>query len=339
MGPYTLTLKENGCIIFVSALSNDSLVVASKNSMGPVANGTSVHAQVGETWLERHLSYSLHTRKQLAHVLRKMNATLVFELCDDGFEEHIIEYPPEKRGLYLHGINLNQATFSTYEFDKVCLFASNWGFRQVDYKVFQTLSDLKYFLQDSEKTKSYYGRELEGFVIRCKSKLLDGVHFHDFFFKYKFKEPYFIYRKWRELTHAIISGTYKFNSNEDDITKKYVAWVHLLLKENPDFVEKYKQNHGIVALRKQFLKEYNYSPLDFSKRLVTNFLLEDRNILLVPIATIGCGKTTLASALSLLFGFKHIQNDDIPGKKAKIQKFVSAIVDALTLQHVVIADK
>ncbi|EMR08259.1 hypothetical protein PNEG_03426 [Pneumocystis murina B123] len=339
IGPYALTLKENGCVIFVSALSDDSLIVASKNSMGPVANGTSVHAQVGETWLERHLSDSMHTRKQLARVLRQMNATLVFELCDDGFEEHIIEYPPEKRGLYLHGINLNEATFVTYEFDKVCLFAHNWGFRQVDYKIFQTLSELKYFLEDSEKTKSYYGREIEGFVIRCKSKLLDDIHFHDFFFKYKFKEPYFIYRRWRELTHAIISGTYKFNSNEDDITKKYVIWVRLLLKENPDFVEKYKQNHGIVALRKQFLKEYNYSPSDFSKKLVINCPLEDRNILLVPIATIGCGKTTLAFALSLLFGFKHIQNDDIPGKKAKIQKFVSAIVDALKHQHVVVADK
>ncbi|KTW25784.1 hypothetical protein T552_03397 [Pneumocystis carinii B80] len=339
IGPYTLTLKENGCIIFVSALSDDSLIVASKNSMGSIANGTSIHAEVGETWLEKHLSCSLHSRKQLANVLRQMNATLVFELCDDSFEEHVIGYPPEKSGLYLHGINLNKANFVTYEFDKVCMFASEWGFRQVDYKVFQTLLELKCFLEDSEKTKSYYGKEVEGFVIRCKSNLSDDIHFHDFFFKYKFKEPYFIYRKWRELTHAIISGTYKFNSNEDHITKQYVMWVRLLLRENPDFAKKYKQNHGIVALRKQFLKEYNYSPLDFSERLITNYPLEDRNILLVPIATIGCGKTTLAFALSLLFNFKHIQNDDIPGKKAKIQKFVSAIVDALKHQHAVIADK
>lgn len=340
-GPYALTLKENGCIIFISALSNSTLIVASKHSMGPIANGTSIHAKMGEIWLDKHLLSCSRTREQLAHKLYQMNATLVAELCDDAFEEHIIEYPPEKRGLYLHGININQPGFVTYAFDKVCSFALEWGFKQVDYVIFETLSELKKFFEESEKTKSYHGREIEGFVIRCKSRLSEeDLDFHDFFFKYKFKEPYFMYRRWRELTHSIISNTYKTNPRDSNITKEYVAWVRLLLKRQSDLALKYKQNHGIIALRKQFLDEYNSLSSDTSKMLrFDNCNDDDRNVLLVPIATIGCGKTTLALALSILFGFGHVQNDDIIGKKGKIKKFVQKLVEAFKHQRVVIADK
>ncbi|KAG4305145.1 hypothetical protein PORY_001315 [Pneumocystis oryctolagi] len=340
-GPYTLTLKENGCIIFISALSDISLVISSKHSMGPSASGTSNHAQMGEIWLDRHLSSVGRTREQLARVLWEKNVTLVSELCDDSFEEHIIEYPPEKRGLYLHGINKNESFFSTAPFDEVYSFGIEWGFMQVDFTVFQTLSELKRFLQESEKTKTYQGKEIEGFVIRCKSKSFEeDVCFNDFFFKYKFKEPYFLYRRWREITHSIISDTYTFNNRDLEITKEYVKWVRLLLKKEPELAVKYKQNHGIVALRKRFLIEYNYSHSDLSRMLnIIPSNSENKNILLVTIGTIGCGKTTLSHALTSLFGFGHIQNDDILGKKAKIQKFSTKIAEALKNCHVVIADK
>ncbi|KAI8801854.1 tRNA ligase kinase domain-containing protein [Cladochytrium replicatum] len=38
---------------------------------------------------------------------------------------------------------------------------------------------------------------------------------------------------------------------------------------------------------------------------------EDQKILLIPIACIGCGKSTLGALLHLLFGVGHVQNDDI----------------------------
>ncbi|KAG5519483.1 hypothetical protein PMAC_002110 [Pneumocystis sp. 'macacae'] len=341
-GPYTLTLKENGCIIFISALADLSLIVASKHFLGPSACGISSHAQMGEIWLDRHLSSVGRTREQLASVLREKNVTLVSELCDDSFEEHIIEYPPEKRGLYLHGINKNEPIFSTAPFDEVFSFGIEWGFKQVDFMIFESLLKLKDFIGDSEKLGSYHGKEVEGFVIRCKSKNSDeDTCFRDFFFKYKFKEPYFLYRRWREVTRAIISNTYKFNTSDIEITKQYAKWVRLLLKKEPDLSLEYKQNHGIVALRKRFLEEYNYSHSDLAELLTTTAIddLEDRNILLVTIGTIGCGKTTLALALSSLFGFGHIQNDNIVGKKTKIHKFATKIAEALMHYNVVVADK
>lgn len=43
-----------------------------------------------------------------------MNATAVAELCDDNFEEHVLEYTPAMSGLHLHGLNLNLSEFATY---------------------------------------------------------------------------------------------------------------------------------------------------------------------------------------------------------------------------------
>lgn len=48
--------------------------------------------------------------------------------------------------------------------------------------------------------------------------------------------------------------------------------------------------------------------------------------LIVPIAVIGAGKSTLGSAMASLYNIGHIQSDNISGKKAG-NKFVAAIVD------------
>ena len=71
--PYTLTLKSNGCIIFVAALSPTNLLVSSKHSLGP-------HAQAGERWLHRHLERAGKTTEQLAETLWTKNWTLAAEV-------------------------------------------------------------------------------------------------------------------------------------------------------------------------------------------------------------------------------------------------------------------
>ncbi|PWN47464.1 tRNA ligase, partial [Violaceomyces palustris] len=103
--PYEVTFKENGCIIFASALSPQRIVVTSKHSLGPSPQNTGPsHAEKGEEWLERHLGAKGRTKSELANELWRRNETAVFELCDDSFEEHVIEYPKEKTGLHLHGL-------------------------------------------------------------------------------------------------------------------------------------------------------------------------------------------------------------------------------------------
>ncbi|KAM0254532.1 hypothetical protein ACHAQJ_006692 [Trichoderma viride] len=62
-----------------------------------------------------------------------------------------------------------------------------------------------------------------------------------------------------------------------------------------------------------------------------------KDIILTPIATLGRGKTTLALALTHLFGWGHIQNDNISGK-GRSPRFVKAVMDQLKEHPVVFAD-
>ncbi|KAL7276359.1 tRNA ligase [Rhizina undulata] len=66
----------------------------------------------------------------------------------------------------------------------------------------------------------------------------------------------------------------------------------------------------------------------------------DRHCVLAPIATLGCGKTTLTVALTNLFPtWAHIQNNDIPSRKGKPQTFASAVSTLLAANPVVFADR
>jgi tRNA ligase len=168
-GPYELSLKENGCIIFISGMHDGSLLVCSKHSTGP-RNGEVSHAMAGEAWVDKQLAKVGKTREDLARELRKRNATAVAELCDDEFEEHILAYGKEEAGLYLHRININVPQFTTYSGPQVAAFAEAWGFRKTDYLVIDTFNEMKSFLEDVAETGHYAGRDIEGFVIRCKAR-------------------------------------------------------------------------------------------------------------------------------------------------------------------------
>lgn len=87
--------------------------------------------RTGEQWLDIHLERSGKTRKQLAQFLSEHNVTAVFELTDDDFEEHVLEYPPERRGLHLHGVNFNTIEFRTWPADAIHRFSEQFGFVKV----------------------------------------------------------------------------------------------------------------------------------------------------------------------------------------------------------------
>lgn len=118
-GPYHLTLKSNGCLILISALSPKHLVVASKHSLGTttetqlepkdevdgvLADGVAglavkedngkgkgkaedeehleakAHAEVGRIWLRRTLQKSGKTEEDLARRLWDEGLTAVLEV-------------------------------------------------------------------------------------------------------------------------------------------------------------------------------------------------------------------------------------------------------------------
>ena len=342
-GPYELSVKENGCIIFISGLDDDSLLVCSKHSTGARGDVELSHACVGEKWVERHIATVGRTKKDLARTLRSMNATLVAELCDDDFEEHVLAYTPEQAGLYVHGINLNLPEFATYPGHLVDKFADEWGMKKVVYVMEDDIDEVKKFMDKVAETGNYDGRDTEGFVIRCQARDSEGGPYTDWFFKYKFEEPYLMYRQWRECTRSLIAGKPAKYRKHESITKEYLDFARRQLVQNPGLAKSYNANHGIIKMRDDFLafrgttgaeiirQEQEQGPVE-SKKAV-------RNIVLVPIATIGCGKTTLALALVKLFGWGHFQNDNVKAKKGRPQIFADTISSLLITNPVTIADR
>ena len=340
-GPYELSVKENGCIIFMSGLEDDVLLVCSKHSTGPRGDADASHACVGEKWVDRHLAEVGRTKQQLARELRKRNITAVAELCDDSFEEHVLAYDEKSAGLYLHGINLNVPEFVTYPSQLVHKFADEWGLKKAEYLVKEDLEVVKTFLAGCAETGSWNNRDTEGFVIRCLKK--EAGSYVNWFFKYKFEEPYLMYRQWREATKAVIAGKPPRFKKHKKITEEYLLYARRQLSKNRYLGKAYNANHGIIAMRDGFLEESGLKGSDIIRQEQaesgTELQQVTNNVILVPLATIGCGKTTVAVALTKLFDWGHIQNDNITGQKGRPKQFALQVTNSLLDHSVVIADR
>ncbi|MCJ1376499.1 hypothetical protein MMC20_007742 [Loxospora ochrophaea] len=342
-GPYELSVKENGCIIFISGLENDVLLVCSKHSTGARQDSDLSHAIAGEKWVDKHLATVGKSREQLAKELRKRNVTAVAELCDDSFEEHVLAYDERSAGLYLHGINLNLPEFMTYSGPQVHEFADEWGFKKAQFVMRDDIESVKTFLESCAETGSWNGRDTEGFVIRCQKKDSSGRPYVDWFFKYKFEEPYLMYRQWRECTKAVIAGKAPKFKKHQKITEEYLLYAKRQLAKTPGLGKAFNLNHGIIAMRDGFLQERGLKGSDIIRQ---EYATDGRssndithNVILVPLATIGCGKTTVAVALTKLFDWGHIQNDNITGKQNRPRQFVTQICNALAEHPAMIADR
>ena len=340
-GPYELSVKENGCIIFLAGLEGDHLLVCSKHSTGSRGTMEVSHADAGEKWVERHLSAIGRTKTDLARELRSLNVTAVAELCDDEFEEHVLAYEAKDAGLYLHGLNLNLPEFATYPGNLVHEFADEWGFKKAQYLIQPDLTSMQTFLEECAETGSYDGRDTEGFVIRCQRKA-GSRDYHDWFFKYKFEEPYLMYRQWREATKAVIVGKQPRYKKHKQITDQYLMYARRQLAKDPSLGKAYNMNHGIIAMRDGFLKEHGLKGSDIIRQEREEMDESNsvfRNVVLLPIATLGCGKTTVAYALTQLFEWGHVQNDNIVGKNNRPKQFATQICNSLALSPATIGDR
>jgi RNA ligase len=78
--PYTLSLKSNGCIILIAALTPTTLLITSKHSLGSIEAKDVSHAQAGEAWLRKYLANKGKTEADLATRLWESNLTAIAEV-------------------------------------------------------------------------------------------------------------------------------------------------------------------------------------------------------------------------------------------------------------------
>ncbi|UZJ56990.1 hypothetical protein CBS101457_006310 [Exobasidium rhododendri] len=297
--PYDLSFKENGCIIFIAALSNHQLIVTSKHSLGANESSRISHAEKGEEWLGIHLRSVGKTKQDLAQQLWHQNETAVAELCDDTFEEHVLAYPVERTGLHLHGLNANTAQFQTRSMKEVEAFAGEWGFLSTRSVQVDSMEEVVKFTSSVAETGRWQGTALEGFVVRTRMPTNQDPEFtqgktvvpppymdgQTWFYKVKFDEPYLMYRDWRELTKKMMTEREAYDTSRQagdarikrpepiELKKKraetrlFVLWCHEKMygsddgrcRPCPELFAELQQNKGIIRLRDLFL-EYLASP-------------------------------------------------------------------------------
>ncbi|KAI7862740.1 RNA ligase-domain-containing protein [Spinellus fusiger] len=244
-GPYEITAKENGCIIFIAALSDSQVIVSSKHSVPEPKDNSTAHGGVGYHWLLQHLASVGQSPAAMAAWLWEHNLTLVAELCDDAFEEHVLAYPQHRRGLYLHGANLNTAQLHTLPSTQVHAIAVAFGLWPVVFEKLETLAEVKSVAEEVEGTGMYKGQEVEGVVVRCMK------HTTPFFFKIK-SEKYLMYREYRQVTKVFLSGEKVEAKYEYKKTFYYVRWLECQAKHHPEWFNTFDQGKGVIAAREKF---------------------------------------------------------------------------------------
>jgi tRNA splicing ligase len=213
---------------------------------------------MGYRWLLDHLGSTMtESPSSLASWVHHYRLTLVAELCDDGFEEHVVPYSTS--GLYLHGINYNTTTLRTLPISVVHAVARRFGFLTVDAQSLSTLADVR-LLADRVHTDPKWngGKESEGMVVRCQ---LDN---HDFFFKVK-NDTYLVYREYRELTKQLLKVTPEIGVAVPLKKPKvryekawyYVAWLLLRVVDHPEWFAHYLENKGVVKVRLAFEQDWD----------------------------------------------------------------------------------
>ncbi|KIM36560.1 hypothetical protein M413DRAFT_449100 [Hebeloma cylindrosporum] len=361
--PYILSLKSNGCIIFIAAVTPTQLIVTSKHSMGAVDSSVQSqsmsHAQAGEVWLKQYLTKLGKEEKDMAQELWDKNWTAIAELCDDNFEEHVLGYPPEKTGLHLHGLNVRSRHFITEDPEVVDDFAERWGFIKTPWTTVNTIKEVRTFTDECAARGEWNGEPVEGFVVRTRVADLPNSARGDparspyaadssFFFKVKFDEPYMMYRDWREVTKTLLSSKAYLNPSllpkskmKRPETKVYVKWVVNEIKKDPKAFENYTRGKGIIKTRERYLE---WLKSDKGEKDLEEEVHKERGskdfskTIIVPIAIPGCGKTAVSVALAYIFGFGHTQSDDVQVKKPA-PVFIKNVIKLLDKKDVVIADK
>jgi tRNA ligase len=165
-----------------------------------------------------------------------------------------------------------------------------------------------------------------------------------------------MFREWREVTMQLLKGKAHFTPKYQ-LTYKYIRWVKRKKQENPRFFDGFQQMKGIIKARNTFLLEEKLpcvgehiiaAAKDFTlpEETITSleslsiYMHQNKKVLIIPIATVGAGKSTLGQLLSQKspVTFAHIQSDHMP-RKYTSKHFVKHLIDAFDKADVVYADR
>lgn len=246
------------------------------------------------------------------------NVIIIWQLCDDAFEEHVLPYPPHLTGLHLHGLNRNTTQLHSLQSSLVQAFAAEWGLIPTLFSVFPSVLALKTYCEEVERAGGVEEDDgsitpVEGFVVRGRKRRTtqyidleaEEGDIEPFFWKVKFIEPYLTYRSWREITKSLLLNATSerpkpFSEKrfiDKPLTALYAWWVNREINERIEKFVGWSKGRGIISIREEFIiwsdsVEGRDRKRELGMRFVDLERVFDRT-LIVPVAVPGCGKLVL----------------------------------------------
>lgn len=130
--------------------------------------------------------------------------------------------------------------------DDVREIGREWGFRVAPFTILPDVQAVKEVEESLRHEDAFENRQVEGVVIRCRTKSE-----LPFFFKIK-NDTYNEWREWREITKAILSNKNYRCRFERSIY--YAQWVKERLKDHAEWFSEYKHSKNITFIRDEFEK-------------------------------------------------------------------------------------
>lgn len=254
--PVTAYVKENGYLGLVSYDKDaDDLRFCTKGSIG---------GEYAENFKEIFMDHHDESiRRDMAEYLRDNNCTLLFEVVDQKFDPHIIDYTQQM--LVLLDCVKNEIEFKKLPYNELCSLARKFNLpckAQLEEEDFTnpgvirlnrvTFNDwpsfYDFYLKASAPGYTYLGDYIEGFVFE------DAAGFMT-----KLKTDY--YSKWkhmRSVADSVRRWGYIQNTAQltDAVENAFYGFLREKYNQDENF-RNYKQQRGydIITLRKQFFAE------------------------------------------------------------------------------------
>ncbi|EJD39063.1 hypothetical protein AURDEDRAFT_171860 [Auricularia subglabra TFB-10046 SS5] len=302
---FYVSAKITGCLIMLSALSPESLLITTKYSFG---DGS--HVAAGERWLDTQLERLDRTRRQLAEYLWYHDWTLMCELCDEMLEQYVFPIPYEQLGLNLHGINKCATSFETEDPDVVEKCAREWGFNPV----YCVAADSHTSLDDIVVGSEMHGNRRYDFGSEEPRRPIATV-----FEQQEFR----VYPAWMKRQLQENPGQFRGHWEIIQSLEKFTQWT--------------SSEDGMAALAAGMESDMILDPLP--PRYKFEFCSSGKWLILLT-GLPGCGKSTVSFALSRIFQWKHleIRREKFRSPKQARSSFMELVEDALKCRWVVIAD-
>ncbi|KAK7203902.1 tRNA ligase kinase domain-containing protein [Myxozyma melibiosi] len=347
-GPYLVQRKPSqSALLVLSGLSDGKLDIRGQAS---AAADLGAYCTAAEKLIAKGLASVGFDSLNVAAALSSLDAFAVAEVCEFAEANELVFK------LYILGVH-SISSGTAFQTEAVASLTKTFGLCRPT--IIPDCTQLRRHLHRSSVLDPS-GTDIT--TIRCTAVAPSAPHLSTITFNNEVEEPFMMYRAWHLATKQMLRHQPVQITTHKRVTVRYLSFAQKFFRNKADFSVQYLNDRGVRKVQELFLAECGMTSaqmidaepkdetddemvlnMDITSTGSSNLIDAEppkTKYILVPIATLGCGKTTIALALTKLLGWGHVQNDDIPkrGGGAGL-RFCEAVKSSLASRQVVFADR